>query len=217
MFKINQPVKVKPNMMDPDTGRYDISGWQGWVVKIEELKDRAFTLLIAWDSQTLQSMPEPFVEESVRDGYLFAEMYLSAEDLEAAEPRDDPRYRLKIVELLEYAHRWAELEEQGKRIRTVEDDCEADYFIMDCWFEYLENNLEIPCPATYVGDSNRHLRHGAEVTVNGFVDADDLYGVIGSVIYKRRWMEVPLCDVKPKESTKSTQALEDYVIWFANQ
>ena len=76
MLKINDSVKVKPGIKDPDNEMFDIGGWQGRITEIESSKGEDAIVTIAWDSITLLAMTREFIEESVRDGYAFAEMNL---------------------------------------------------------------------------------------------------------------------------------------------
>jgi len=86
MFKMNDLVRVKPGVKDPDTERYDLGGWQGSITSIEEIPGEEPIITIEWDSKTIEMMPAAFIEESLRDGYSFDEMNLSADELEPAEP-----------------------------------------------------------------------------------------------------------------------------------
>jgi len=203
--------------MDPDTGKYDLGGWQGRVTDIYEEAGEERTITIEWDSQTLQSMPKNFIRESMEEGFEYAEMNLGESELELADPRDLVQERNEIVRAVDDENYWLELGEQGQRIKRVLDACKNDFEIMDHWFEYLENNLDLPVKVKYTGDSNQHLHHGAEILLNGFADADDFYGVIGTGKHDRRMVQVLLCDVEVMGNSKETEALDDYVIWFANR
>ena len=88
---------------------------------------------------------------------------------------------------------------------------------MDHWFEYLEKNVKLPVKARYIGEPTRNLRPGVEILINGFVDVDYDYGVLGSAIYQNRPLQVPLCDVEILEGSQKTEALEDYIVWFVNR
>ncbi|MCE7925820.1 MAG: hypothetical protein DYG98_22445 [Haliscomenobacteraceae bacterium CHB4] len=217
MFKINDSVKVKPGIMDPDNETTDLGGWQGRITGLDDSDPGEILITIAWDSRTLRDMPREFVEESIREGMDFSEMTLLADEVELTAARDKAQDRNDVIRMLEQENNWADLGEQGKRIQAVEDACEHDFALMDHWFEHLENQVELPVKARYVGDSSANLRHGAEILINGFADTDDDYGVIGSAIYQKRRIQVLLCDVQVLESSKKNEALEDYIVWFANR
>lgn len=217
MLKPGDLVKVKPNIMDPDTGKYNLGGWQGRVTEIYGKAEEEKIVTIQWDSQTLQSMPKKFIQESVEDGYEYEEMNLGESELELTDPRDSVQDRNEIVQAIDAENAWFDLGEQGQRIQQVVDACEDGFEMMDYWFEHLESNLEFPIRVKYVGDSNQSLHQGAEIILNGLEDADDFYGVIGSGRYDRRSVQVLLCDVQILEKDKKSEALDDYIVWFANQ
>lgn len=217
MFKINDSVKVKTGIKDPDTGKYDMSHWQGRVCEIEEVEGYPPVITIAWDSLTLKGMPKSFIEESIRDGYVFEEMNLYVHDVERTEPRDMLHDSDEIVRSLEELFAWVEIGKQAKRIQAVEDACLNDFDLIHHWFTHLYRNMEIPCKVIYKGGSNPDLRPGMEITINGLLDANDKAGVIGSTMHNRRLVQVRLCEVAPAEKTHGTEALEDYVVWFANR
>lgn len=218
MLKIGDYIKVKNNIMDPDTGKYDLSGWQGRVTEIDDEEDGEEKIItIQWDAQTLKSMPPKFIQESMEDGYEYAEMSLWESELELTEPPDTEQDRNEIIQTLNDENSWLDLGEQGQRIKEVEDACEDDFALMDHWFEHLENNIKLPIKVKYVGDSKNSLQYGADLLLIGFEDADDFYGVIGGAQYNRRRIQVLLCDVQVLEVDKNSEALDDYVVWFANR
>lgn len=204
--------------MDPDTGKYDLSGWQGRITDVYEEEGSERIVCIQWDKQTLLEMPKKFIRESIKDGYEYTEMNLGENEVELTHPRDTVQDRTEVAEALEEENYWVDFGEQGERIKKILDACPYDDFdIMTHWFEYLETNLDLPVRMKYVGNSNQSLSNGAEILLNGFIDADDMYGVIGSAIYGRQRVQVLLCDVEVLEKSKKTEALEDYIVWFANQ
>jgi hypothetical protein len=218
MLKINDSVKVKPGIKDPDTGKYDMSHWQGRICDIEEQEGYPLLITIAWDSLTLKSMPKSFVEESIRDGYAFEEMNLYVHDVERTEPRDMLHDSDEIVRSLEDLFAWVEIGKQAKRIQAVEDACLNDFDLIHHWFALLAKNLEIPCKVIYKGGSNASLQPGTEITLNGLLDANDKEGIIGTAIFNRRSVQVRLCEVAPvKNAPQDVEALEDYLVWFAKR
>lgn len=174
--------------MDPDTGKYDLSGWQGRVTDVYEEPGEERILCIQWDKQTLQEMPKTFIRESIADGYEYAEMNLGESEVELSDSRDTVEERTALANALEEENYWVDFGDQGDRIKKILDACPyEDFDIMTHWFEHLENTIELPVRLKYVGDSNQNLRNGAEILLNSFVDADDEYGVIASARYDRRW------------------------------
>lgn len=217
MLKINDSVRVKPGIKDPDNEQFDLGGWQGRIIEIDDSAPSEVLVTIAWDSQTLREMPKQFVEGSIRDGLDFSEMTLLAEEVELTEARDKAQDSRDVIQKLEAENNWAEFDEQGKRIKAMEDACENEFDLIDLWFEHLEKTVKLPIKARYIGEPTQNLRPGVEILINGFVDADYDYGVLGSATYQNRRVQVPLCDVEVLNSNKNTEALEDYIVWFVNR
>jgi Calcium binding len=216
MFKINDIVQVKPGIKDPDDNKTDLSGWQGRIFSINSDNPEDIIFGIEWDSETLKQMPVEYIEVSEEEGFDYTQMYLGIADLLPATQRGTEADRLAVVDQLEDEYMWADMGDQGKRIKAVVDSCENDDDLVQTWFEYLEDNIKLPLKATFIGDSMHQLHHGAEVIIYGIEDANDVYGVIGAATYQKRRIQVPLCDIEILEPDATNQALSDYIVWFAN-
>ena len=67
-FKEGYSVVVKKGTSDPDNEEYDIGGWQGRIIHIEDEGDGPSLIRIEWDSITLKNMPHVFKElQGLRD------------------------------------------------------------------------------------------------------------------------------------------------------
>ena len=216
MFKINDIVAVKPGTEDPDFGG-DIGGWQGRIIEIDVDDPDNTWITVEWDANTLKNMPRDYLKRCFREGFDHESMVLGVSDLIPANPSDTNENRASVLESLNQEYAWEDLGEQGMRIKAVEDACENDYALMDHWFEYLENHVVLPVQAKFIGDSGPNLPYGALIEIRGFDDADDDYGVIGYVLHGKRRLQVPLGDVEILEVTPAAQALDDYIVWFANR
>src|SRR4051812_11104446 len=86
-MKIGDSVKVKQGILDPDLNQFDISGWQGRIIKIDR-GNKSEIIEIAWDSMTLKQLPEEFIKDSLEEGYDCSTMFLGIEDVELTTPRD---------------------------------------------------------------------------------------------------------------------------------
>lgn len=84
-LKIGDIVKVKEDVMCPDYKDLTISGWQGTVTEIlkeEDDDDDNILICVKWGLETIQNMPDDFVEQGEEDGLDNDLMYLSFEDVE---------------------------------------------------------------------------------------------------------------------------------------
>jgi len=219
-FRVGDCVRVKDGVQDPDFGG-DIGGWQGRISSIDPSEDQVL-VLIHWDSITLKQMPVAMIEQCEEQGSDWAEMALSADEVEPAKPRDTERDVTKIKEQLSNPHGWAALGEEGKRIQKVLADVDADDGMeaLDAWEEHLDENLRFPFEAEVTEFQERGpLRTGTKVVVTGLADAtDELYGIIVEVKEGRRKPAFPLCDLEATDKKSvNYQLVKDYAIWFANR
>ena len=54
-YKIGQTVKVKKGVLCPDDSEFNLSGWTGRIIELDE--DEEPTVCIDFDSITLENMP----------------------------------------------------------------------------------------------------------------------------------------------------------------
>lgn len=217
MLKINDIVAVKPGTKDPDFDNLEISGWQGRITEVDTSNPDDVLIDIEWDAATLKNMPTAFLKACFRDGYDHGNMTLGISDVVLVEHPTISDDRSAVIEALSKEYAWEDMGEQGQRIKAIEDACEDDFALMDHWFEHLENNVKLPVTATYIGDSSQNLRYGDIIKIDGFLDTDDDYGVIGTAKNGRYIVQLPLCDIQLSEITHETQALDDYITWFVNR
>ena len=215
MFQTNDYVVVKSGVKDPDNEQFDLSGWQGRVLETEPQENGELLVTILWDSVTLLAQPKEFLEDCLLGGYDFSEMTLFASELEATTVRDTEEDRIFALQELQDATYWLDAGEQGKRIQAIEDACDEDTNIFDVWLDHLTKMVTLPVRAQYMGESNPLIKHGDPVEINGFSEIQETYGVIVSVKYKDNWQQFPLGSLEIEEIDENTQALEDYLVWFA--
>ncbi len=182
-FKLDDTVKVKEGILEPDTEAFSIGGWQGRIIAIRESENESTVIDIEWDSATLRNMPTHFIEECEEEGFDWASMGLYPEDVEATVARDSEDMVEAVREELEdtYLSRYSWLGEQGKRIHAVlhgidpQNDCAAT----KRWGAHLQRHLSFPFEADVEEWQERGpLRTGDRVKVKGISLVDDSYGVI---------------------------------------
>lgn len=219
-FRVGDCVRVKGGVQDPDFGA-DIGGWQGRISNIDPGGDEIL-VSIQWDSITLQQMPVAMIEQCEERGLDWAEMALSANEVEPAKPRDAEDDVAEVKAKLSSQHGWATLGEEGKRIQKVLAGVDADDEMeaLGAWEERLDANLRFPFEAEVAEFQERGpLRTGAVIIVTGIADAtDEMYGIIVEVKEGRRKLAFPLCDLKAMDKQSANyQLVKDYAIWFANR
>lgn len=79
-------IRIKYGTLDPDFEKYDMGGWQGRIIEIDNIDGINFEIEL--DSITLKQIPRRYIMDSLRDGADYAIMYVNSIDVEKIEPRD---------------------------------------------------------------------------------------------------------------------------------
>ena len=217
-FQPGDSVIVKQGVKDPDFGT-DIGGWQGRIV--EDKNAAADVVCIAWDSITLQQMPDEDIIRSEEKGFGWTEMRLYPTEVELTSPRDTEDDVKKMAALLEDRHAWSHLGEEGRRIQAVLDNAASNtmWAKFVAWETHLENVLKFPFKAEVAEWQERGpLRAGDRVKILGLEGSVGLYGVLALVQHKRKTISFPLYELEVLlESSPNYQPVKDYAVWFANR
>ena len=249
-FKVGDCVVVKEGTLDPDYGN-DIGGWQGRVFEIDEVEDEPL-LSIYWDSITMQNMSRSVIENCERDGLLFSEMNLYASEVQLTSPRDTEEEVSEAFEMmsdncsvLEFDEDETEFDEDIERVRAIlgasdEEDMEVTDENLEKYFQYLQENLEMPCIVTgmedfaweefYVlgpGDEDEYEElkktrpsYKDKYTLHSLdEDFDEDSGIYVKVerISDKQYFVLPLADLEAVDKTsRDYQILQDYSMWFVN-
>lgn len=216
-FKVGASIKVKEGINDPDTN-VDLSSWQGRVLKIEEGQSDHPLLLVAWDSHTLRSMPQSYLEQSEVEGMDWQQFYLKADDVEHAQSRDTQKDVNDAISEITSRIGWYSYGEEGKRIQKVLSGAKSEWEAFEAWERYLEDNLMFPFEAEVSEYQEKgRLRQGDRLKVMSITAVDDLYGIIVTCRWGSRKVDFPLCDLAVKGSGVNKQMVSDYAVWFANR
>jgi len=222
-LKIGDCVRVKDGLKDPDNEYFEIGGWQGRVVEIDDESDEDGNTLITieWDSLTLKQMPAKFIQESEKEGLDWQIMNLSESDLDKTVPRDKKGDVEKMQDLISDKFQWIWLGEEGLRIANVLEGVNPhDY--MRCfqkWDQYLGKKLSFPIKAIVIESEDEGiLENGDEVEIKSLSNIVDLYGIIVKVKFKGKSFETPLCELEViDKNTPEYQLISDYEVWFGNR
>jgi hypothetical protein len=213
-FKIGGSVKVKPNTDDPDYDG-DISGWQGRVTEIYD-----DTVFVEWDSVTLTNMPPESIAQAEDVGSDWSGMTVSNIDLESSQVRDTPADVVRVLEHLEYIHRWDYLGEEGLRVKDVLQDIDSDDELsaFEAWEKHFRKVLKFPFEAEVMEQQKGAARQGDVVKVLEIIEIMEPYGVLVQCSHKHGGWVLPLCDLEvTKKSSPNYQPVKDHAVWFANR
>jgi len=216
-FKIDQSVKVKKGIQCPDDSKFDLSGWQGRIMDIDEGDNNEQTIGISWDSVTLKAMPKEYIEESEIEGLDWAYMYLLSNEIDLAEPRDTQYDVDEIRNQLEDEY----IGPEGIRIQAVINSAKSDddFEIMGAWEEHLTQVLKFPFDTVIAEYQDKGpLKQDDKLKVFGIEGADDHYGIIVSCKMGRSHYDFPLVDLAVIDTkSDNAQHIEDYRIWFSSR
>ncbi len=212
-FSIGDSVKVKEGIMCPEDDSLCIGGWQGRVSGIEEDDN---IVEIHWDSITLKQLPREYIKKSEEKGLGWAEMCLSADEIEPASPRDSEATTNNVREEMESKFCWLGMDKEGERIFEVIADADDE---VEAWARHLVQVLVFPFEAKVSEPQDEGpLDDGDEVQVHGITEADEQYGILVDVTCGQQRFVFPLADLTVRErKSPNYTPVKDYCVWFANR
>lgn len=137
-YKIGDSARVKKGIRCPDNDSLCMAGWQGRIFEIEEV------IGIRWDSITLKQLPLDYIKQSEEEGLDWSEIYLSADEIEPASPRDSEETADDVREEMESSSIWLSEWEEGNSILKVIADAEDK---IEAWHNHLTKVLQFPFDA----------------------------------------------------------------------
>ena len=213
-------VAVKVGVRDEDAGG-SLEGYQGRIEDIDTTEEGKTLLDIRWDSVTLKNTPRSLLEQMEEEGLDWSRYYLYPEDVERAEARDTPEQAYAAADEISTQLLWVGLGEEGRRIQKVLEgvDTEDETAVLDAWERYLRKRIKFPFKARVAEwQEGGEFRQGDQVSVQGFEDISDLYGIVVEVRRGREYYAFPLADLEVAgKKSPNYQPVKDYCIWFANQ
>jgi len=221
-MKIGDSVKVKAGVLEPDTEKFEIGGWQGRIVEIDTLTTDEGTLInIVWDKITLQQIPPDYIIQSEIEGLGWDSMVLFESDLEMAVSRDTVAEVKSMQEELSEKYYWSNLGEDGLRIAEVMagTDRKDETSCFDTWKNHLNKCLIFPFKAEVMeSEDNEEIKEGTTVEITGLSKMDDRFGIMATIKTKDVDSGFPLCDLDVTDKKSANyQFINDYTVWFANR
>lgn len=221
-MKIGESVKVKAGVLEPDTEKFEIGGWQGRIVEVDTLTTDEGTLInIMWDKITLQQIPSDYIIQSEIEGLGWETMVLFESDLEMAESRDTVAEVKSMQEELSEKYYWSSLGEEGLRIEEVltgiDRDDETTCF--DTWKNHLNKNLIFPFQAEVTeSEANEEIKEGTTVVITALSKVNERFGILAIIKTNGSDSVFPLCDLEVTDKKSANyQFINDYTVWFANR
>ena len=221
-MKIGDSVKVKTGVLEPDTEKFEIGGWQGRIVNIDTASTDEGTLVsIEWDSATLEQLPADYIIESGVEGLGWESMVLFESDIEKAESRDKASDVKKMQDELSEKYYWCSFGEDGLRIAAVLEGTnrEDEMKCFTIWHKHLDSSVSFPIKAVVSeSEENDKIKEGTNVVINSLSKVDECYGILAAITINGVKYEFPLCDLEVSDNkSASYQSINDYIVWFANR
>ena len=221
-MKIGDSVKVKAGVMEPDTEKFEIGGWQGRIMEIDAMTTDEGTLVnIQWDGVTLQQVPQDYIIQSEIEGLGWDMMVLFESDIEMSVSRDTLEDVKKMQEELSEKYYWSYMGEDGLRIAAVLEDTDRndEKKCFEKWMKYFERCLTLPCPAEVTeSEENEQIKEGTTVEISNLTGVDDRLGILAAITITGVKYKFPLCDLDVTDKKSSNyQNINDYTVWFANR
>jgi len=236
-MNIDSSVKVKEGIVCPDNENYNIGGWQGRVIDIEEN-----SIEIEWDSVTLQQMPVDYIVESFDNDLDYSSMVLYTDEVEETQPRDKKVDVLKMQEKLDKQFGGSEIDEIETRVLDILDteDPLVNGENLEMYREYLIKNIDKYCILTGIEDfsweepyvlggwDRREYEELKKVNPSytdhfQFIEFDEEVDErIGLTVKVKRVSDgklfsLPLCDLEAvDENSENYQLVADYSFWQTN-
>lgn len=214
-FSEGDPVIVRDGVEHPELGN-EIGGWQGWVTELIPDETYGELVVVAWDSVTLQQMPQSHREEAEEAGIDFTQTALAPLALQRAAPRDAPADAPGVAAALDEPFDWDYLGKQGQRIREVVEGAQTRPAALSAWAGHLAQNLAFPFAAEVAHFREQGpLQEGDVVDVRRISLVDDKHGVIVGVRFRNLQYDIPLYDLElVDEMSENYQMVDDYCTWW---
>ncbi len=122
-YKIGQTVKVKHDVLCPDDSEFNLSGWTGRIIDLDE--DEEPTVCIEFDSITLKNMPEKYVKKSEQEGLDWSNICLDVREVEPTKSRDTEQDAKNIRNEINKRFKWIGIGSAGELIQSVINSAES--------------------------------------------------------------------------------------------
>jgi len=219
-FTLNDAVRVRSGVTDPDFPDTPLGGWAGKIVEVQSGSPP--TCLIRWNQSTLASIHPVYRKRCERDGLTFEEMWLGEDDLEP-----DTGETVTLEQPTKIVTPPLSMKDQDDRIRAVfgltRDDLlpDVDDSSLRTYYKYLAANLRFPFEATWTRET-RFRDTSGKVTIHALGGSeddpwiDDTYGILCKAKVSGDKRDLPPSEVEKVKGKPNQQIVEDYGYWFGN-
>ncbi len=214
-FKKGDFIKIKDGIMDVEEGKYDLSGWQGHITMVEKDGGDVF-YEVHWDSETMQRMPQGFIQKSITEELSLSEYSLEGDDVVAAKRTETLKESKAFAEEFEEINIFNDGSNEGTIIMQVLNTTNEEDDYIDNWLVYLTENMTFPfvCEVLHTLKGGPSIK--SEVVITGFYEEiQELHGIMAIL---ENGYQIPLSYLEiVDKATDNWIYLEAYGVWFLNQ
>lgn len=226
VLKVDDAVRVKDGIMDPDYEEQCIGGWTGAISDIDRSTNPPL-VLITWDEKTLTELiGAEVLARADRHGLRGDCMWLGLTDIErldlvqSTQPPQPARLDARLHE-----GQGEPVEEVDLRIAQIFGLSESEELpdvteaALESYHQYLCTHLRFPFDGEYTRETGPLQDTSYLINVTGLVDmedCDEFYGLLCEGRQSRRRVVVPLAEIEVGSEDSNFQLIDDYRGWFWN-
>jgi hypothetical protein len=217
-FAVDDAVRVRPGVADPDFAGFPLGGWSGTVAAVDR-KAAPRRFLVEWNQRTLEQMSPIYRTRCARDGLSVRDMWLDEASLQC-----DTGEFVAIEQPTEIVTRPLLPNLAEDRIRVIfgltgdEPVPPVNAVTLRQYHRYLAAHLAFPFVAEFteaIGDPDEVTGYHVQVVaLLGPDEADGDDGLICQVVKGDEEADVPLALLRVKGSSRNRELVADYSFWF---
>jgi len=215
-FKKFDVVKLQEGVFDQETNQ-SLEGWQGRIIDFYDDENNERLAYIRWDSQTLQQLPEEFINLCFKRQIPWADVLIGVDSLDYGTEGDTLDQAEWQRQEMFARYVWPDLGKTGQKIKEIYDSFSKDRgTILQEWEKYLAEHLHFPFQTRIrkrIKNENLEGPKNFAVELNG---ADELYGVMVMLENKNRKIVLPIIDLVVSPDSRNYKFLGVYNLWFKN-
>lgn len=212
-FKDGQTVEVVGKATANIGAGYPMRGWTG-VVTDSYMGGETEYYEVEFDTDTLQEMPEEYINGCIEEEEMFGVFALKKEHLKKIKKKYDLEeiraYRTRMQTQITFGHHSKEIQDIITEV-LVSDTQEEE---LENWEVYLQNKIKLPFDAKTRGNVEG-VRKGTKAKVVSLVMAHPMYGLVMMCLIGGNQTPHPLLDLTvSKKADKAKEVILDaYEAW----
>ena len=212
-FPEDSSVRVVKSVKSPIMKKMNMKDWEGRVINAYIDDEGEPVYEVAFDSITLNAIPEKYIEEAVDDMESFGQYIFYEHQLANSQPRDTFDETIATYRTKYHSYTWEYLDD-GEATALKEIMLAQPHMTdHENWVNYLNQNMRFPFDVVTIGNLNNPP--GVKIKLMGIADIDVTAGVLVNVKIPHMGLEpYPLMDLNcAKKKDKRQTILNLYHEW----